>query len=382
MAKNYYEILGVEKTATQDEIKAQYRKLVKQYHPDLHPNDEAVAAKFKEINEANEVLSDPDKRKKYDFELENPFAGSGGNYSGGFSGGFSGDFSGFSDIFDIFSQFTGGGSSRSTTKAKGTNVVLTVSLSFLDAAKGCKKEISYKRNEPCKTCKGTGAKDGTKYTICDTCKGSGQVQQVMGNSIFRSVKTVVCPKCGGKGKIITEKCTDCTGKGYKQTTTTLSIDIPAGADNGSYITKRGYGNASVNGGEPGDLIVEFKVLPHKLFERKGFDLFVLAPISYKTACLGGKIQVPTLDKPYILTIPDGTQSGKEFVVRNKGINSKYGIGDLHVKVFIEVPTKLTRPQKAKIIEFENDLDIKQLNKMGEYKVNVQSLYGVNPYEDK
>lgn len=375
MAKNYYEILGVDKKATQDEIKSQYRKLVKQYHPDLHPNDETVAAKFKEINEANEILSDPQKRAQYDYELENPFASA--------QGGFSGDYGGFSDIFgDIFSQFTGGGSSRTSAKRPGTNIGVTVTLSFMDAAKGCNKEINYKRNEPCSSCKGTGAKDGTKYTTCETCKGSGQVQQAVGGGFFKTVRIVTCPKCGGMGKIITEKCSDCSGKGYKPTSTKLNIDIPAGADNGSYIKKRGYGNASTNGGETGDLIVEFKVLEHKIFKRKGFDLFIDMPISYKTACLGGKIQVPTLDKTYELQIPDGTQNGREFVIRGKGIVSKYGIGNLYVKVFIEVPTKLNRSQKLRITEFDEDIDIKQTSKINEFKVNVESLYGVNPYQDK
>lgn len=376
MAKNYYEILGVDKKATQDEIKSQYRKLVKQYHPDLHPNDEAVAAKFKEINEANEVLSDPQKRAQYDYELENPFA------SAGSAGGFSGDFD-FSDIFGgFFKGFTGGSSTRSSAKRKGDDLGVTMTLSFMDAAKGCAKEVNYKRTEPCSSCHGTGAKNGTDYTTCDNCKGTGQIQQAMGGGFFRTVSVTTCPKCGGSGKIIINKCSDCNGKGYKQTTCNLTIDIPAGADTGSYITKRGYGNASPNGGESGDLIIEFKVLDHKLFVRKGFDLFVNVPISYKTACLGGKVQVPTLDKPYELAIPEGTQNGKEFIIRNKGIISRYGSGNLYVKVFVEVPTKLSRSQKSKITDFDEDLDVKQTSKINEFKVNVQSLYGVNPYQDK
>lgn len=374
MAKNYYEILGVDKKATQEEIKSQYRKLVKQYHPDLHPNDDSVAAKFKEINEANEILSDPQKRAQYDYELENPFASQGG--------GFSGDYSGFSDIFgDLFSQFTGGGT-RTSAKRAGTNIGVTVTLSFMDAAKGCTKEVNYKRNEPCSSCKGTGAKDGTKYMTCDSCKGSGQIQQAVGGGFFKTVRIVTCPKCGGLGKIILEKCGDCGGKGYKSTNTKLTIDVPAGADNGSYIKKRGYGNASPNGGETGDLIVEFKVLEHKIFKRKGFDLFIDLPISYKTACLGGKIQVPTLDKTYELSIPEGTQSGKEFFIRGKGIVSRYGVGNLYVKVFIEVPTKLSRSQKTQIADLDKDLDVKQTSKMNEFKVNVESLYGVNPYKNQ
>ena len=252
----------------------------------------------------------------------------------------------------------------------------------MDAAKGCTKDISYKRNETCSSCKGTGAKDGTKYTTCDTCKGSGQIQQAVGGGFFKTVRIITCPKCGGVGKIIIEKCSDCGGKGYKSSNTNLTIEVPAGADNGSYITKRGYGNASPNGGSAGDLIVEFKVLDHKLFKRKGFDLFVDLPISYKTACLGGKVQVPTLDKTYELSIPEGTQNGKEFMIRGKGIVSRYGIGNLYVKVFIEVPTKLSKALKSQITDFDSQVDIKQTSKANEYKTNVQSLYGVNPYSDK
>ncbi len=376
MAKNYYETLGVDKKATQDEIKTQYRKLVKQYHPDLHPNDEAAAAKFKEINEANEVLSDPQKRAAYDYELENPYASAGG------AGGFSGGFGGFSDIFgDIFSQFTGA-STRAPQKRPGADVTLEVTLSFMDAAKGCKKEISYKRTESCSSCKGTGAKNGTRYTTCDNCKGTGQVQQATGAGFFRSIRVVSCPHCGGTGKKIIEKCPDCGGKGYKSATTKVILDIPAGADNGSYIKKRGMGQASVNGGEAGNLIVLFKVLPHKIFRRKNFDLFLDLPISFKTAALGGKVLVPTLDNPYSLEIPEGTQSGKQFVIKGRGIRSTYDIGNLYVNVSVEVPTKLTKAQKALIAELDSDFDIKQSGKMSEFKINVQSLYGVNPYSDK
>lgn len=379
MAKNYYETLGVDKKATQDEIKAQYRKLVKKYHPDLHPNDESVAAKFKEINEANEVLSDPQKRAAYDYELENPYASAGG--AGG-AGGFSGGFGGFGDIFgDIFSQFTGG-STRTAQKRQGADVTLEVTLSFMDAAKGCKKEISYKRTESCPSCRGTGAKNGTKYTTCDNCKGSGQIQQAVGAGFFKSIRVVTCPHCGGSGKKIIEKCTDCGGKGYKSATTKVVLDIPAGADNGSYIKKRGLGQASVNGGEPGNLIVVFKVLTHKIFRRKNFDLFIDLPISFKTAALGGKILVPTLDDPYSLDIPEGTQSGKQFVIRGRGIRSTYDIGNLYVNVTVEVPTRLSKSQKALISELDHDFELKQTSKMQEFKVNVQSLYGVNPYSDK
>lgn len=381
MAKDYYKILGVDKKATEDEIKSQYRKLVKQYHPDLHPGDEEAAAKFKEINEANEVLSDAQKRAAYDYELEHPYASQGGAGGFDFSGFGGGDGGGFSDIFgDIFSQFTGGGSARTQRgQTKGADITIEVSLSFLDAAKGCTKEVTYNRREPCAACKGTGAKDGTSYTTCPKCKGTGQVQFVSGGGFFRTVTTRECPDCGGTGKKITEKCTACNGKGYTSGSTTYKFNVPAGADTNSYIQKRGMGQASMNGGEAGDLIIVFKVLPHKLFKRKEFDLYVEVPVSFATAALGGKVKVPTLDAPVDVDIPEGTQSGKVIMVRGKGIRGRLGNGNLYVTVIVEVPSKLSKAQKAALTEFNDGLDIKQSSKMNDYSKNVQSLYGVDPY---
>ena len=224
MAKNYYEVLGIDKKASQDDIKSAYRKLARRYHPDLHPNDEECAKKFKEINEANEVLSDPQKRQQYDYELENPgaanggFGGFGGFGSGGFSGSSTGGFGsgGFGDIFgDIFGSFMGGGRGETEEDKQGEDIKLEVELSFRDAAKGCKKDITYSRKEPCPDCRSTGAKNGTQYKTCDKCKGTGTIQYVSGNSIFRSVRQGACDACGGKGKIILEKCPTCGGKGYR-----------------------------------------------------------------------------------------------------------------------------------------------------------------------
>ena len=367
---NYYEILGVSKDATQDQIKSQYRKLARQYHPDLHPGDEAAAQKFKEINEANETLSDPEKRKKYDFELENPGMG-------GFGGFDASGFGGFGDIFgDIFNSFTGGGSSaRTEQNRKGQDITLEVELSFLDAAKGCKREVKYNRNEPCSDCKGTGAKNGTAYKVCSTCQGTGQVQYVSGGGFFRSISVKPCSDCKGTGKKITEKCDKCSGRGYNKVSTTVTLDIPAGADNNSYMRKRGFGNASTVGGEPGDLIVVFKLSPHKLFKRKNFDLYVEVPISFKTACLGGKVDIPTLDDAYELNIPEGTQSGKTMVIRGKGIKSRNGTGDLYVTIVVEVPTRITKAEKKALETFDDELDIKQYDKLKKYSDAMDSLYG-------
>lgn len=371
MAKNHYETLGVKKDATQDEIKSQYRKLVKQYHPDLHPDDPSCAAKFKEINEANEILSDPQKRQQYDYELEHPNGGF--NFFGGDGGGFGG----FGDIFgDIFSQFTGG-STKAERNTKGQDITLEVELSFLDAAKGCKRDVTYNRKEPCKDCKSTGAKGGTSYSTCQTCKGSGQVQYVSGGGIFRSISVKACSDCGGTGKKIIDKCESCNGKGYNKKSTTVTLDIPAGADTNSYMKKRGYGDASTLGGEAGDLIVVFKVLPHKIFKRKNYDLYVELPISYKIAVLGGKVKIPTLDEAIDFTIPEGTQSGKTFVVRGKGIKSRLGVGDLYVTCVIEVPQKLSKSGKHAIEKFDDEIDIKQYDKIKKFDGDMRSLYGVD-----
>ena len=379
-AKNYYEILGVSKTASQDEIKSAYRKLVKQYHPDLHPNDPACAEKFKEINEANEVLSDEKRRKQYDFELEHPNMGGFGGFSGGSAGGGFSGFGGFEDIFgDIFGSFGGGSRTRAQAKSQGEDITVEISLSFLDAAKGCTKDITYTRNQPCASCKGTGAKKGPAYKTCEKCGGTGQVQYVNNSGFFRSVSVRACDECHGTGKKIIDTCPDCKGKGYVRSTTKVTLNIPAGADTGSYMRKRGYGEASRNGGEAGDLIVVFKVEDSKIFRRKNFDLYVDLPISYKTAALGGKVEVPTIDDTFTYTIPEGTPSGKTFCVRGKGIRGARGSGDLYIVVSVEIPAKLTREQKKLIEELDANLDVKQCEKMKRYKDNLQAMYGRNPY---
>ena len=375
--KDYYETLGVSKNASADEIKKAYRTLVKKYHPDLHPGDTAAAEKFKEINEANEVLSDPKKRQNYD-TFGDPNGGMGG-FGGANAGGFSG-FGGFEDIFgDIFGGF-GGGRSRTQTKTKGEDITLEITLSFLDAAKGCHREVSYTRNEPCSSCKGTGAKSGTAYKTCDRCGGTGQVQYTSGGGFFRQVSVRPCEECHGTGKKIIDACPDCKGKGYNKTTTKIALDIPAGADTGSYIRKVGFGEASRNGGPSGDLIVVMKVEPSKIFKRKNFDLYVELPISFKTAVLGGKVKIPLIDSTLDYTIPEGTQNGKVFFIRGKGIKGARGTGDLYVVVTVEVPTRISREQKRALEDFDKNIDIKSCPQMKQYKDNLEIMYGQNPYE--
>ncbi|MCQ2386889.1 MAG: molecular chaperone DnaJ [Clostridia bacterium] len=378
MAKDYYATLGVDKNASSDDIKKAYRTLVKKYHPDLHPGDSAAAEKFKEINEANEVLSDDKKRKQYDFEREHPNMGGFGGNGAGFSG-FSGGFGGFEDIFgDIFGGF-GGGKTRAQTKKKGEDITIEISLSFLDAAKGCVKEVVYTRNAPCSSCKGTGAKNGTAYKTCPKCNGTGQVEYAVNNGFFRSVSVRACDECHGTGKKILEHCPDCKGKGYVRTSTKVSLNIPAGADTGSYLRKVGFGEASSNGGEVGDLIVVIKVEPSKILKRKNFDLYVIVPISFKTAAMGGKVKIPLIDETLEYTIPEGTQSGKMFFVRGKGIKTNRGTGDLYIEVLVEVPSKLSKAQRQALEDFDKETDIKQCSEMKKYKENMQSLYGKDPY---
>ena len=377
--KNYYDILGVDKKATPEEIKSAYRKLAMKYHPDRNQGDEAAAEKFKEVNEAHETLSDQQKRAAYDYELEHPgMGGFGGGGFGGFGGG------GFEDISDIFSSIFGGGfgggGARTAQSQVGEDIQREMTLSFMDAAKGCKKSISYTRNEPCSSCEGTGAKGGVAFSSCGRCGGKGVIQQVQNTMFGRTIRQSACPDCGGTGKIIKEKCPECKGKGAQRKETTVSFDIPAGVDTNSYIRKRGYGQAAPHGGTPGDLIVVFRVEPHKIFTRERFDLKMDLPISYKTAVLGGTVKVPTIDETFDFTIPEGTQNGTIFTVRGKGIKSaRNGTGNLILRVIVEIPTKLSKEQKRNLESFDEDLELKQYDKMRRYSDNVSTLYGDKPY---
>ncbi len=382
--KNYYEILGVSKTASADDIKAAYKKLVKQYHPDLHPGDAAAAEKFKEINEANEVLTDKERRAAYDFELNRTRGGAGAGRPGGFGGqgGGFGGFGGFGDIFnDIFNGMNdaANGGARDTA---GEDITTEMPLSFMEAARGCTKDFSYARNENCPSCKGTGARNGTALKTCLKCGGKGQIRITQDTLFGRSVRMGVCPDCNGKGKIVTEKCPDCRGRGFFRKEMKIGVTVPPGVDSSSYLKKRGLGQASTQGGPPGDLVINFKVAPHRLFTRKNMDLYLDLPVPYATAALGGVIKVPDIDSVFEYTIPEGTQSGTVFTLRGKGIKSKNGIGSLFLRVIVEVPARLTRDQRKAMEDAVKGFDIRQYDKSKKYTDAMDALYGVNPYSKK
>ena len=357
--RDYYEVLGVSKGASDDEIKKAYRALAKKYHPDMNPGDKEAEAKFKEANEAYAVLSDSEKRAKYDqfgHAAFDPAAGGGGGY-GGF-GGFGGDF----DFGDIFSSFFGGGggSSRSSrnTPIDGDDVMARITITFDEAVFGCKKEISFARVEACPECSATGAEKGTKPETCTTCHGSGRVT-VQQQTILGYMQTQrACSNCRGTGKIIKTPCKNCNGKGYIKVNKKLEVSIPAGIDSMQRIILRGQGSAGRNGGVSGDLIIEVRVKEHQLFTRERNNIYCEIPISFSEAALGAEIDIPILGgKTEKYTIPEGTQTGTSFTVKGKGIpdiNSKRK-GDLIITVLVETPKNLTSEQKKLIMEFSKSL---------------------------
>ena len=367
-AKNYYEILGVEKTATADELKLAYRKLAKKYHPDMYVSaseqeKKDAEAKFKDINHAYEVLSDPQKRAAYDtYGDENgPQAGAGfGGFSGG-AGGFGFD---MDDIFSsIFSGFGGGSSraQRANAPQRGQDILVGINLTFEEAAFGTQKTVSVKRVENCPDCKGTGAKDGTAFKVCSQCKGSGRVTMTQ-RTPFGQVSTQgVCPTCHGTGKIITDKCTSCGGVGRFEKVREVKVNIPAGIDSGQRVRYDNEGHAGSNGGEKGGLYVEVRVAPHKLFSRNGFDVLLEVPISIVDATLGTTIEVPTLYGNKEVKIPEGTQSGTVFTIKNYGIKKlKVATkGDMFVRIVVEVPKSLTKEQKELLKKFDAASDPKK-----------------------
>lgn len=364
MAKSFYDILGVSKTATEDEIKSAYRKLARQYHPDLHPGDEAAANKFKEISEAYDTLSDPQKRAAYD--NPSPFGGGGGAGFEGFSG-FSGFGGGGSSIFDsIFDMFGGGGTRGGRVQNVGEDINLNLTLTFEEAAFGVQKEITVSRREPCATCGGTGAKDGTHYKKCGTCGGTGRVKYAQNTPFGQVVSERVCSACRGTGKIIEENCPDCGGKGILRRKVTLKVNIPAGVETGQVMTVRGEGEKVV-GGPPGNLQLIINVRPHKFFKRTGNDLYVDLPVTFVQAALGEKVKVPTLKGTEVLfDLTEGIASGTVLKLKGHGITTRRGTGDMFVTVIVDMPKKLSRDQKAKIKALEKEFRPEQYDKVADF----------------
>lgn len=363
--KNYYEILGVEKTANADELKSAYRKLAKKYHPDVYANatdaeKKEAEAKFKDINHAYEVLSDSQKRAAYDtYGDENgPQAGAG---FGGGAGGFGFD---MDDIFStIFSGFGGGGSrqNRANAPQRGQDILVGVTITFEEAVFGVQKNVSVRRVENCPDCKGTGAKGGTAFKVCSHCGGSGRVTMTQ-RTPFGQVSTQgVCPTCGGKGRIVTEKCTSCGGQGRFERTREVKVNIPAGIDQGQRVRYDNEGHAGINGGEKGSLYVEVRVAPHKLYARNGYDVQIEVPISFLDATLGCTIEVPTLYGKKELKVPECTQSGTVLTLKGYGIKKLKGVGkgDMFVKIVVEVPKSVTREQKELLKKFDATVEKKQ-----------------------
>ena len=357
--RDYYEVLGVSKDASSDDLKKAYRKLAKQYHPDMNPGDKTAETKFKEVNEAYEVLNDPAKRQRYDqfghAGVDPSYGGGGAGYGGGGFGGF--------DVGDIFESFFGGGfsgfggSSRTRNPngpIRGNDINVTLGLSFMEAAKGCKQQIQVQRLEKCDVCGGSGAKSGTTAETCTECGGTGQVKVSQRTPIGVIQTTRTCSKCSGKGKVIKEPCPDCRGMGRVRHTRTLEVSVPAGIDDGQTFVLRGQGDQGVNGGPSGDVNIMVTLRPDTLFERDGFDVWCDIPITFSQAVLGDEITVPTIDGKVKYTVPEGTQSGTVFRLRNKGIQyvNGRGRGDQYVKVNIEVPRNLTGKQKEALRKFE------------------------------
>ena len=343
--RDYYEVLGVQKNANADEIKKAYRKAAKACHPDLHPDDKEAEARFKEVNEAYEVLSDPQKRARYDqFGFNDPTMGGGAGAAGG--SGFSG-FGGFEDIFDMFTGGGFGGGSRRANNGprKGNDRFMQMRIDFMDAIFGKTETINIDVDEQCKECGGSGAYSSSDIHTCSRCNGTGYVT-TQSRTMFGVVQQQsVCPECGGTGKKISRKCTKCGGRGYEHKRVKLDIKIPAGIQSGQQVRVSGKGERGINGGPNGDLYIEILVTPHKVFQREGNDIHISVPVSAIDATLGCKVDVPTVYGDVSLSIPAGTQHGTKFRLKGKGVKSARSQGDEYVEVQIEIPTKLNHEER-------------------------------------
>ncbi len=376
--RDFYEVLGVQKGASDDEIKKAYRKQAKLYHPDLHPGDAEAEKKFKEVAEAYEVLSDKDKKARYD---QFGHAGVDPNFGAGAGGGnpFGGGFGGFDfgDLGDIFgSMFGGGGGRNPNAPRRGSDVEQSIVISFEEAAKGCKKTIKVTRIADCKDCGGSGAEKGTSPVTCTNCRGTGRVT-VQQRTPFGVMQTQrACDRCGGVGKTIEKPCKTCNGKGKIRHTVDREVEIPAGIDDGQAFSIRGAGNVGMNGGPSGDLIIEISVRPHPFFERSGYDVYCEIPVTFAQAALGAEITVPTLDGKVKFNIHEGTQPGEKFKLRDKGIKrlNYSGKGDQFVIINVEIPKDLSKKQKELLKAFDEATDDKNYNKKKSFFDKVKDMF--------
>ena len=378
--RDYYEVLGLQKGASEADIKKAFRKMALKYHPDKNPGDKTAEEKFKEVNEAYSILSDPEKKKLYDqfgHAGVDPNAGFGG--AGGGFGGFSGS---YDDIFDMFGNMFGGGFGGFGGRAqrngpmKGRDLQKAMTITFEEAAFGVKKDIQVNKHVECSTCHGTGAAPGTSKQQCPKCGGSGQIHTTQRTPFGQFSNVSPCDRCGGTGEIIETPCPDCNGSGHIRKNVKINVNIPAGVDNDSIIPLRGQGEPGVNGGPAGDLYIVIRVKPHKMFKRKGSDLQLEIPISFEQAALGAEIIVPTLEEKIKYKVPAGTQPGTKFRIKGKGVtNVRNGRkGDLYIKVNLEVPTKLNAEQKKAVDDMGKKLDEKCYKGKSRFKDMIKELF--------
>lgn len=374
--RDYYEVLGVPRDAGEEDIKKAYRKAAKQYHPDLNPNDKTAETKFKEANEAYEVLSDPDKRARYDqFGHEQPGVGGGGY--GDAPGGFGG-FGGFGGLDDLFDMFTGGSgrSARKNGPQNGNSLRFDLTLTFEEAAFGTDKEITIIREENCETCNGTGAKAGTAPKTCATCHGRGQVSSTVRTPLGQMSTTRPCPECGGTGQRIESPCPDCTGTGRVRRRRTITVKVPAGIDNSQRLTLRSEGEPGIRGGAAGDLYIYISVRPHRLFKREGFDLHCEMPVTFTQCALGDKVELPTLEGRVVFSIPEGTQPDTVMRIEGRGITrlGGRGKGDLYVKLKLEVPQRLDAKQKELLRAFDTQVPGKHYKEHKSFTDKIKEIF--------
>ena len=378
--RDYYEVLGLQKGASDAEIKKAYRKLAKQYHPDLNPDDPEAETKFKEVNEANQVLSDPEKRAKYDqfgHAGVDPSYGGGANFTGGFEGVGLGDI--FADIFGGgMGGFGGGRSSNPNAPRRGADIAVQLEIGFMEACKGVSHDITINRTEDCPECNGSGAKAGTSTKTCPDCKGRGYVT-VQQRSMFGMMQSQrPCSKCGGKGKIIESPCGKCGGSGKTTMKKTVSVKVPAGIDDGMTLNVRGQGSVGMNGGQRGDLKVRIAVRKDPVFEREDYNIWIDFPITYAQAALGAEIEVPTIDGKVSYNVPAGTQPGTVFRLRGKGVQklqrSEGDRGDQMVRINVEVPKNLNKKQKEALQAFEETLDEKNYEKRRSFFDKIKDMF--------